>query len=90
MKRNIKSILKYLIFILITALVTTVIFKLSKQLDKNASKNLNFQLESAIADKQINSNPFPKIDWHDWETIYKEKLRTGNSIIIYTNEYNHI
>lgn len=81
MKRNFKSILKYLIYILITALVTTVVFKLSKKLDKNASKNIYVQLEP-VADKQINSNPFPIIDWHDWEFINKEKLRTGNTIII--------
>jgi len=81
MKRNFKSILKYFIFILITAFVTTVIFKLSKKIDQHDNSDF-IQAKRAIVNKQLDSNQIPKIDWHDWEFINLEKLRTGKIIFI--------
>lgn len=76
MKRNFKSLLKYLIFILITAFITTVIFKLSK-----LRNNGVIILKTNIADKQLYyARNTSKIDWHDWEFIRMEKLRTGKTI----------
>lgn len=90
MKRNFKSIVKYLVLILITALATTVFFKLSKLFDNNDGSNM--LLEMAVASKQSYSNQTLKIDWHDWELISMEKLRTGKIILIIyiLNIYNTI
>lgn len=79
MKRNLKSILKYLIFILITIFLTIIVFKLLKQLNQHNS-NDDIHLETFIASKQLYSNQTAKIDWHDWEFINMEKLRTGKII----------
>lgn len=78
MKRNFKSLLKYLIYILITVLLTTVVFKLSKQYDQYDQYNDDaVQKKSPIANKQIYLNQISEIDWHDWEFINVEKQRTG-------------
>ncbi|VVC40291.1 Nucleotide-diphospho-sugar transferases,Glycosyltransferase 2-like,Ricin B, lectin [Cinara cedri] len=80
MKRNLKSILKYFIFILTTVFLTIVIFKLFKQFDQHNNNNNNnddVQLEKVFARKQLYSNQTNKIDWHDWEFINLEKQRTG-------------
>jgi len=83
MKRNLKSILKYLIFVVITALVTTVIFKLSTQFNQyENNKTIHGKMD--IANKQLlyaNKNHNNKIDWHDWEFTNIEKQRTGNIFI---------
>lgn len=78
MKRNLKSILKYLLFIVITALVTTIIFKLSTQFNRYGN-NKSMREKMDIADKQlyINDNYDNKIDWHDWEFANREKQRIG-------------
>lgn len=78
MKRNLKSILKYLLFIVITALVTTIIFKLSTQFNRDGN-NKSMRGKMDIADKQlyINNNYDNKIDWHDWEFANREKQRIG-------------
>lgn len=78
MKRNIKSILKYLIFVVITALVTTVIFKLSTQFnryenDETIHRKTDFDNKQLHANKNHNN----KIDWHDWKLTNIEKQRTG-------------
>jgi len=82
MKRNLKSILKYLLFIVITALVTTVIFKLSTQFNRYEN-NKSMHGKTNIADKQLytNKNHNNKIDWHDWEFTNREKQRIGNIFI---------
>lgn len=80
MKRNLKSILKYFVFILITVLVTTVVFKLSKKLDQNTNNAL--KLATAISSKQLYLDKIPKIDWHDKQFNNLEKLRTGKIILI--------
>ncbi|KAF0772537.1 N-acetylgalactosaminyltransferase 6-like [Aphis craccivora] len=78
MKRNLKSILKYLLFIVITALVTTIIFKLSTQFNRDGN-NKSMRGKMDIANKQlyINNNYDNKIDWHDWEFANREKQRIG-------------
>jgi len=82
MKRNLKSILKYLLFIVITALVTTIIFKLSTQFNRDGN-NKSMRGKMDIANKQlyINNNYDNKIDWHDWEFANREKQRIGNIFI---------
>jgi len=79
MKRNLKSILKYLIFIVITAIVTTVIFKLSTQFNRYENNETKYG-KTDIDSKQLyaNKNHNNKIDWHDWEFINIEKQQTGN------------
>lgn len=81
MKRNLKSILKYLIFIVITAFVTTVIFKLSTQFNQYENDNITYG-KTDIDYKQlyVNENHNNKVDWHDWEFINKEKQRIGNKL----------
>lgn len=79
MKRNLKSILKYLIFILTTIFLTIVVFKLLKQFNRYNSNDIH--LEKVIARKQLYSNRTTKVDWHDWEFINLEKQRTGKIII---------
>lgn len=79
MKRNLKSILKYFIFILVTVLVTIVVFKLSKHLDQNFDNELQL-MATGIIQKQLYSNETDKIDWHDWQLINKEKLQTGKIV----------
>lgn len=77
MKRNLKSMLKYLFFILITALVTTIIFKLTIQLNQHENNDTKQSMAAAIVSRNINSNNIAMIDWHDWDLISMEKLRTG-------------
>jgi len=88
MKRNLKSLLKYLIFVVITALVTIVIFKLSTRFNRYEN-NETIHSKTNIANKQLyaNKNHDNKIDWHDWEFINIEKQRTGN---IFISEMNLI
>lgn len=78
MKRNLKSILKYLFFILITAIVTIVIFKLTIQLNQHDNNDTKQLMAAVIANEKLNSNNILMIDWHDRELINIEKLRTGN------------
>lgn len=86
MKRNLKSIFKYLFFILITAFVTTVIFKLTIQLSQHENNDTKQLVAAAIVNKKINSNNIPTIDWHDRHLISMEKLRTGK---IYFNLFKN-
>jgi len=88
MKRNLKSILKYLIFVVITALVTTVIFKLSTQFNRHENnENIHGRMDNTNKQLHANKNHDNKIDWHDWEFINLEKQRTGN---IFISEMNLI
>lgn len=90
MKRNFKSLAKYLILISITALVTTVFFKLSKLFDNN-NDDANVRSEMAVASKLLYSNRTTlKIDWHDWEFISMEKLRSGKFILTFNNIFIHV
>lgn len=77
MKRNLKSILKYFIFILITVILTTILFKLFKQFNQYDENGVQLEVINNIANNQLRSNKALKVDWHDWELINMEKLRTG-------------
>lgn len=78
MKRNFKSILKYFAFVLATALVTTVIFKLLKKVDQRDNNDFIWTDTAAANNKRLHSNiQTADVDWHDWEFINMEKLRTG-------------
>lgn len=88
MKRNLKSILKYLIFVVITAFVTTVIFKLSTQFNRYENdETIHGKMDNANKQLYANKNHDNKIDWHDWEFINLEKQQTGN---IFISEMNLI
>jgi hypothetical protein len=87
MKRNLKSILKYLFFILITAFVTIVIFKLTIRINQHENNDTKQLMTAVILNEKLNSNNIPMIDWHDRDLINVEKLRTGN---IYYNLFYKI
>jgi len=61
--------------------VTSVIFKLSKKVDYQRDNDY-IQSKMAVTNKQLYSIQTPKIDWHDWEFINEEKLRTGKIMFI--------
>uniref|UniRef100_V5GSH4 Polypeptide N-acetylgalactosaminyltransferase-like 6 n=1 Tax=Anoplophora glabripennis TaxID=217634 RepID=V5GSH4_ANOGL len=81
MKRNIKTVLKFFLLSAVTVVFTVLLFRIfkSKQYPQNELfiKNRISGLEPIAPQNEFELVDNEKIDWHDYEKIKTDSLRTG-------------